>query len=116
MRTLPTEMDPSRAEKVRVTRDAIIVDLADGRTLSVPLSWYPRLQHGTPRERDNWRLVGAGKGIHWPDLDEDISVDGLLAGLPSGESQSSFDEWRGARQQPQRTKSVQPRARKPRGG
>ena len=70
-----------------------MVELADGRTISAPLGWYPRLQHGTNAERKNWRLVGRGEGIHWPDLDEDISVENILAGKPSGESQSSFQRW-----------------------
>jgi len=76
-----------------VTEDALTVDLADGRTISAPLAWYPRLLHGTPGERTNWRLIGAGEGIHWPDLDEDISVENLVLGRPSGESQSSFQRW-----------------------
>lgn len=73
------------------------MDLADGRTIIVPLAWYPRLSHGTARERKNWRFIGRGEGIHWPDLDEDISVKNLLAGEPSGESQSSFRRWLEAR-------------------
>jgi hypothetical protein len=81
------------AQQVTVTDDALIVDLVDGRTVSVPVSWYPRLAHGTPAERSNWRLLGRGEGIHWPDLDEDISADGLLAGRPSGETQSSLQRW-----------------------
>jgi hypothetical protein len=64
-----------------------------GHTISVPLGWYPRLLHGTPGERNHWRLIGGGEGIHWPDLDEDISVENLLAGKPSGESQRSFKRW-----------------------
>jgi len=65
---------------VRVTNDALTVDLSDGRTISVPLAWYPRLMHGTSAERKNWRLIGKGQGIHWADIDEDISVAGLLNG------------------------------------
>ncbi|MXW24008.1 MAG: DUF2442 domain-containing protein [Chloroflexi bacterium] len=65
----------------------------DGRTISVPLDWYPRLTHATPEERDNWRLIAGGEGIHWPDLDEDISVEGLIASRPSAESQKSFRRW-----------------------
>ena len=87
------EVRPALAQRVEVTNDALVVDLTDGRTLSVPLAWYPRLAHGTPAERSNWRLIGQGQGIHWPDLDEDISVEGLLAGQPSGESQSSLQKW-----------------------
>ncbi len=69
------------------------VDLSDGRTIAAPIAWYPRLAHGTPRERGNWWLIGGGEGIHWPDLDEDISVDGLLAGRRSGESRASLQQW-----------------------
>jgi hypothetical protein len=81
------------AQRVTLTEDALVVDLADGRTVSVPLLWYPRLAHGTPAERANWRLIGPGEGIHWPDLDEDISVASLLAGRPSGETQDSLRKW-----------------------
>ena len=80
-------------EAVRVTEDTLSVELADGRTISAPLAWYPRLVHATQAERDNWELIGDGQGIHWPDLDEDLSVEGLLAGRPSGESQRSFKRW-----------------------
>lgn len=86
------------AERVEVTDDTLMADLSDGRTISVPLAWYPRLVHATPAERHNWRLIGVGQGIHWPDLDEDISVEGLLAGRPSGESQGSLKRWLEARQ------------------
>ena len=78
---------------VRVTDEELTVELADGRTVSAPLAWYPRLAHGTAEERNDWQVIGAGEGIHWPDLDEDISVEGLLAGRPSGESQRSFKRW-----------------------
>jgi len=78
------------AQDVKVTDDTLSVDLGDGRTISVPLAWFPRLVHGTPKERNNWRLIGRGEGIHWEDLDEDISIEGLLAGHASGESQASF--------------------------
>lgn len=80
-------------ENVIITDDTLAVELSDGRTLSVPLAWFPRLLHASQAERANWRLVGRGHGIHWEDLDEDISVEGLLAGKPSGESQSSFQKW-----------------------
>jgi|SRR5437870_12921455 len=98
MSTSPTELRAALAQRVSVTDDALTVDLLDGRTVSVPLSWYPRLAHATPAERANWRLIGRGEGIHWPDLDEDISVAGLLAGRPSGESQSSLRRWLESRQ------------------
>jgi hypothetical protein len=68
------------AQSLSVTDDALVVDLTDGRTITVPLVWFPRLLHGTPDERTNWRLIGNGGGIHWPGLDEDISVESLLAG------------------------------------
>ncbi len=81
------------ATSARVTDDAISVALADGREISAPLAWYPRLLHATNEERANLRLIGDGEGIHWPDLDEDVSIDDLIAGRPSGESQSSFKHW-----------------------
>jgi len=79
--------------KFDVTDDTLSVDLDDGRTISVPLAWYPRLWHGKPDERQNWRLIGDGAGIRWPDLDEDISINGLLLGKRSGESQRSLSRW-----------------------
>ena len=86
------------AQSVTVTDDTLAVDLADGRAISLPLAWYPRLAWATPQERDNWRLIGGGAGIHWPDLDEDLSVAGLLAGRKSGESPQSLARWLNARQ------------------
>ena len=83
----------AKAQNVSVNADTLAVELGDGRTISVPLAWFPRLLHGTPEERSNWRFIGGGEGIHWPDLDEDISVENLLAGKPSAESQSSFKRW-----------------------
>ena len=80
-------------EEVAVTEDTLTAELSDGRTIAVPLAWYPRLVYATQEERDNWRLLGAGQGIRWPDLDEDLSVEGLIAGHPSGESQRSFKRW-----------------------
>ena len=85
------------AVAISVADDALAVDLSDGRTVTVPLGWYPRLVYGSPRGRRNWRLIGAGDGIHWPDLDEDISVEGILAGRSSEESQASFRRWRSNR-------------------
>jgi hypothetical protein len=82
-----------QAISVSVTGDTLSVDLSDGRTISAPLAWYPRLVHGTPAERRNCQLIGGGEGIHWPELDEDISVAGLLAGRRSGESQTSLKRW-----------------------
>ncbi len=99
MNTSVIELRVARAQNVQVTDDELIVALEDGRTIVVPLAWYPRLLHGTKDERANWRLIGAGEGIHWPDLDEDISVEHLLAGIPSGESQKSLQKWLVARRQ-----------------
>ncbi|MDQ6733110.1 MAG: DUF2442 domain-containing protein [Nitrospirota bacterium] len=93
MTTSSVEIAIPGAEKVTATSDTISVDLSDGRTISVPLGWFPRLVHATQKERNNWRLIGRGQGIHWPGLDEDISVEGLLAGKRSGESQPSFKRW-----------------------
>ena len=87
------EVSVPEAETVAVSGDALTVDLSDGRTISAPLAWYPRLTHATPAERANWRLIGAGEGIHWPDLDEDVSIEGLIAGRPSAESQQSLRRW-----------------------
>jgi hypothetical protein len=78
--TPKTDLSTAFAESVTLTEDVLTVDLTDGRTISVPLAWYPRLAHGTEAERSRWRLIGQGEGIHWPDLDEDLSVAGLLAG------------------------------------
>ncbi|MCO4100129.1 MAG: DUF2442 domain-containing protein [Gemmatimonas sp.] len=97
MTTSPIDHLPAFAQTVQVTDDTLTVDLADGRSIAVPLAWYPRLAHGIPAERANWRLIGRGEGIHWPDLDEDISVENLLSGARSGESQRSFKQWIAAR-------------------
>ncbi len=93
MSSSTTEIPVVRAETVTITGDAVTAELSDGRSISVPLAWYPRLMHGTPEERSNWRLIGGGVGIHWPTLDEDISVRNLLAGQASGESQQSLKRW-----------------------
>ena len=90
MSTLVAEV---RAQNLVVTEDSLIVDLSDGRSMTVPLAWYPRLLHGTTDERNNWRWIGDREGIHWPELDEDISVENLILGQPSGESQDSFRRW-----------------------
>ncbi len=92
MNTLAIEIKAS-IQDVELTEDSLVVDLADGRTISVPIAWYPRLMHGTREERSHWRIIGKGEGIHWPDLDEDISVENILLGRPSGESQRSFKKW-----------------------
>ncbi|MCF8130599.1 MAG: DUF2442 domain-containing protein [Deltaproteobacteria bacterium] len=79
-------LEPKAGERVtdvRFTDDAISVDLLDGRTITVPLAWYPRLLHATPEQREKWEIAGAGYGMHWPDLDEDLSTGGLLQGAPA---------------------------------
>ena len=88
-----TELREAIAQGVTTNDEALVVDLADGRTITVPLAWFPRLAHGTRVERANWRLIGGGAGVHWPDLDEDISVESLLAGRKSGETQASLRRW-----------------------
>ena len=92
MSILETERD-TFAESVRFSEDSLTVRLDDGRSLSVPLTWYPRLLHWTPAERETYELTGEGEGVHWPQLDEDISVEGLLAGRRSAESASSLTRW-----------------------
>jgi len=93
MPTLRIDSSALEATEVRVTDDSLILELADGRSISAPLVWYPRILHGSPAERGNHRLIGGGEGVHWPDLDEDISVKGVLAGHASGESAKSFQKW-----------------------
>ena len=93
MSTLVINNAASKATAVRLTEDALVVDLADGRTVTAPLAWYPRLMQGSLEERAHHRFVGDAEGIHWPDLDEDISVENILAGRASGESAKSFQRW-----------------------
>lgn len=93
MPTSKVKIQVPNAGTVTVTEDTLSVDLSDGRTISVPLAWFPRLLNASPEERQNWRLIGKGEGIQWEDIDEDISVEGLLAGRPSGESQASLNKW-----------------------
>ena len=88
-----TEISVPEATTVAVTEETLTAELFDGRTISASLAWSPRLVHATPEERGNWELIGGGQGIHWSDLDEDISVENLLAGRKSGESQRSFKQW-----------------------
>jgi hypothetical protein len=92
-----TEMSGLTATSVSVAEDSLTVDLSDGRTIVVPLPWFPRLLHGTVAERSNFRLARNGSGIHWADLDEDISIEGLLAGRRSGETQPSLRRWLASR-------------------
>ena len=100
MNSLLTEIQIAKAMNVAVTDESLTIDLADDRTITVPIAWYPRLVYGTGQECNNWRLIGDGEGIHWPDLDEDLSVEGLLLGRSSRESQRSFQRWLDERQQP----------------
>jgi hypothetical protein len=90
---MSTSTNDVRAKAVKITGTDLSVELEDGRTIIVPLAWFPRLIHGKPAERKHWRLIGKGVGIHWPDLDEDISVENLLDGQQSGESQRSLERW-----------------------
>ena len=88
-----TEVNVPEAMAVSATEDTLTVDLSDGRIISIPLAWYPRLVDATPQELGKWELIGGGQGVHWPNLDEDISVEGLLAGRKSGESRNSIKQW-----------------------
>lgn len=123
MGTSMAETRGTSAVRARVLNDAVVVELRDGRTVTAPLTWYPRLLHGTARERRNWRLIGGGAGIHWPALDEDLSVESILAGKPSAESQASLKKWLTSRKalankrmQPARASSrIQPVRRRARG-
>jgi hypothetical protein len=90
---LENKLNGAKAAAIRVTADSLIVDLTDGRTISVPVGWFPRLSHGTSQERNNFRLMGGGEAIHWPDLDEDIGVRTLLIGPGRGESPESLQRW-----------------------
>jgi uncharacterized protein DUF2442 len=96
MTTSSLATETALAKRVRVTDETLIVGLRDGRSVSVPLKWYPRLAEGRPSERRRWQLIGPGIGIHWPDLDEDISLEALLLGLGSNESAASLHRWRAA--------------------
>jgi hypothetical protein len=97
MTTLVLEREPVAVD-VAIREEKLIVTLDDGRSISVPLEWYPRLLHASPKERKNWHLLGDGYAIEWPDLDEHIGIEGLLAGRRSGESRKSFARWLAARQ------------------
>jgi hypothetical protein len=105
MNSLVIETRAAAVQDVVVSDDSLMVDLVDGRTISVPLAWYPRLLHGQPEERKNWRIIGQGEGIHWPDLDEDISAESILFGQPSGESQRSLGRWLQTRPAPRQASS-----------
>lgn len=96
MTTLVLEQEPV-AVKAALTSTHLVVELADGRSLTVPLDWYPRLLHGAESERQNWQVLGDGYAIEWPDLDEHIGIEGVLAGRRSGESETSFERWLASR-------------------
>jgi hypothetical protein len=121
MSSLVVEIQEARARSASVTHEALTVDLMDGRTIVVPLVWYPRLWHGTPQERSRVEIFGDGTYIHWPDLDEDLTIAGLLAGRRSDESPQSLRKWMESRKGKQRETNQTPSnklrirvARKPR--
>jgi hypothetical protein len=116
MSTSAMEIEIPFVENVAVSEDTLCVDLSDGRSISVPLAWYPRLSHASSAERKRWRLIGRGVGIHWEELDEDISVEGLLAGRASGESQASFSKWLAKRSSRITRGSTKMRRKAPRAG
>lgn len=93
---------------VQISEDTLSVSLSDGRVVGVPISWYPRLSHGLPQHCAVWELIGAGHGIHWPELDEDISVENILLGQPSGEGARSFSRWKDWYQKKTQTKPSAP--------
>ena len=97
MSSSAVDIQEARAQSVRVSGEAVEVDLVDGRTIIVPLAWFPRLWHGTPQERNHLETFGDGAYIHWPGLDEDLTVAGLLAGCQSGESPQSLRKWLSSR-------------------
>ena len=97
MSFLMVEMQMPEVLEVTITEQTLSVELSDGRTLSVPTGWYPRLSHASDDERDDWTIIDGGHGIHWAELDEDVSLEGLLAGRASGESQPSLKRWLEAR-------------------
>jgi hypothetical protein len=96
----------ARAQSIKVGDDALSVDLMDGRTVIVPLVWFPRLWHGLKKERNNWEIIGNGEYLHWPDLDEDLTVAGLLAGRSSGESPDSLKRWLAGRSKRKRKSRI----------
>lgn len=107
--------DP-RIHEVKVTEDEIVARLADGRVISVPLAWSWRLSDATPKQRARFRLIGSGQGVHWPDIDEDISVEGMLHGVPARRPRSGSVEGRPLRTHEPPKKRMQPTARKARRG
>jgi hypothetical protein len=111
MSTLAVEV-VARARQVRVTRDELVVDLQDGRMVAVPLAWFPKLLHATDRQRRKWELLGDGEGIRWPDLDEDLSVAGLLRGTPA--PPTTFPKGRQRSTHPMQAAGRRRRAKSPR--
>ncbi len=107
MTTLVLEQEP-RAGRVEMKNERLIVHLTDGRTLSVPLEWYPRLTFATPEERASYELFREGYAIYWPDLDEDLHVPGLLAGRRSIENQRNFEQWKEAMLQRRKDPNPEP--------
>ena len=93
MNSLAVEIQEARAQNIIIDDEMLSVDLVDGRTIIAPVMWYPRLWHGTTEERSNFEIIGDGTIVHWPDLDEDLSISGILAGRKSGESQASLKKW-----------------------
>jgi hypothetical protein len=102
MSSFTAERPAPLATHVQVSNDTLAVELTDGRSIAAPIAWFPRLLHATAKERKSWRLIGGGQGIHWPAIDEDVSVANLLAGQPSAESQSSLKKWLTSRDKPSR--------------
>jgi hypothetical protein len=100
MNTLELEIQGARAQAVQIGEDVLVIELVDGRTISVPLAWYPRLWYGSAEEREHFEIIGDGKYIHWLDLDEDLSIAGILAGRHSGESAESIKKWLADREKP----------------
>jgi hypothetical protein len=98
MNTSATEIEEARAQEVRVGADSLVVELVDGRTLTVPLAWFPRLWYGSEEERARFEILGDGRYVHWPDLDEDLTIAGMLAGRRSGESADSLKRWLASRE------------------
>jgi len=110
MGTLALSAD-ERVRDVRFSEDSLTVDLMDGRTISVPLEWYPRLAGASPQQLHNWTLCGAGYGIHWPDIDEDLSTEGMLRGAPAPGVHPASRTKRSTRPRPQRRSGEHTRAR-----
>jgi len=111
MSSSAVETQEARAQSIKVTDEALSADLVDGRTIVVPLTWFPRLKSGSLEERTNFEIIGDGRYIHWPDLDEDLTVAGLLEGRPSGESPESVRRWLDSRKPAKRTLAAEGRAR-----